>query len=310
MASDIPDKVAEEILEGRILETCHSSGRVKQAVIGSHGLDTQFSGVNFLESLVSEFSPSTSTAMGLPREFHEQCRTSLELDYLKAFYCWAQDAALRVTNRIIGSNSAVPKVRVCSAALRLMLQILNWDFRYNTNAEGAKKSIDVFSTGVGQDSNSPKRSDYSLVQVPQAIQNHMMESRETEHPVVVLSSLVIKFAEQSLDPEMRASFFGPRLMEGKAMLDIIVRISTTTLVSYPGEKDLQELACHQLFHGLVRRRNPPRPFHWGDKGSPVTMKLVALITAAAAALPPPSRCRFPLFCCRTMASLVSSMDTG
>lgn len=32
---------------------------------------------------VSEFSPSTSTAMGLPREFHEQCRMSLEVDYLK-----------------------------------------------------------------------------------------------------------------------------------------------------------------------------------------------------------------------------------
>ncbi|RZC62397.1 hypothetical protein C5167_024176 [Papaver somniferum] len=32
---------------------------------------------------VSEFSPSTSSAMGLPREFHEQCRASLEHDYLK-----------------------------------------------------------------------------------------------------------------------------------------------------------------------------------------------------------------------------------
>ncbi|KAK3043139.1 hypothetical protein RJ639_000028, partial [Escallonia herrerae] len=673
--------------------------QVKQAVIGSHGLDTQFSGINFLESLVSEFSPSTSTAMGLPREFHEQCRTSLELDYLKAFYCWAQDAALSVTNRIIGSNSAVPEVRVCSAALRLMLQILNWDFRYNTNVEGAQKSIDVFYTGVRQDSNSAKRSDYALVQpgsswhdvlissghiqwllslygalrqkfscegywldcpiavssrklivqfcsltgtvfpsdngrtqgqhllqilsgiiqwieppdaiskairlgksesemldgcrallsvatvttplifdqllksirpfgtlsllsalmsevlkdlmannseeetwswvardilldtwttllvprdsasqntllppeginaaaslfalivesemkaasasassdenedylqasivgmderlssfaliaqaaidvtiplltrlfaerftrlhqgrgksdptetleelyslllitghvladeglgetplrsptyattaigsrvsrmlnladsgiaaikdspagaggvggvldayflacsvilavvvnlgVPQAIQNHMMESRETEHPVVVLSSSIIKFAEQSLDPEMRASFFSPRLMEaviwflarwsctylmpseesgdkarssendyepqlqphhakgkalgffgednqGKAVLDIIVRISTTTLVSYPGEKDLQELACHQLFHGLVRRRN-------------VCAHLVALVPVAAA-LHHQATAALPPSCCRIVAS--------
>lgn len=32
---------------------------------------------------VSEFSPSTSTAMGLPREFHEQCRMLLEKDYVK-----------------------------------------------------------------------------------------------------------------------------------------------------------------------------------------------------------------------------------
>ncbi|KAM7532194.1 hypothetical protein LguiB_035604 [Lonicera macranthoides] len=138
---------------------------VKQAVVGSHGLDVQFIGINFLESLVSEFSPSTSSALGLPREFHEQCRASLELDYLKTLYCWAQDAAVSVTNRIIESDSAVPEVRVCASALRLMLQILTWEFRYNTNAvEGAKKSIDVFSTGIGQDSGSPKGSDCTLVQ--------------------------------------------------------------------------------------------------------------------------------------------------
>ena len=71
-----------------------------------------------------------------------------------------------MTNRIIESDSAVPEVRVCASALRLMLQILTWEFRYNTNAvEGAKNSIDVFSTGVGQDSGSPKRSDCTLVQV-------------------------------------------------------------------------------------------------------------------------------------------------
>ncbi|KAK2968305.1 hypothetical protein RJ640_016237 [Escallonia rubra] len=168
--------------------------QVKQAVIGSHGLDTQFSGINFLESLVSEFSPSTSTAMGLPREFHEQCRTSLELDYLKAFYCWAQDAALSVANRIIGSNSAVPEVRVCSAALRLMLQILNWDFRYNTNVEGAKKSIDVFSTGVRQDSNSPKRSDYALVQPGSSWHDVLISSGHIEWLLGLYGALRQKFS--------------------------------------------------------------------------------------------------------------------
>lgn len=34
-------------------------------------------------SQVSEFSPSTSSAMSLPREFHENCRKSLEQNYLK-----------------------------------------------------------------------------------------------------------------------------------------------------------------------------------------------------------------------------------
>lgn len=36
-----------------------------------------------LFSQVSEFSPLTSSALGLPKEFHEQCCRSLELDYLK-----------------------------------------------------------------------------------------------------------------------------------------------------------------------------------------------------------------------------------
>ncbi|MCH97734.1 exportin-4-like [Trifolium medium] len=57
--------------------------QVNQAIAGVHGVDVQFAGIKFLESLVSEFSPSTSSAMGLPREFHEQCRRSLERDYLK-----------------------------------------------------------------------------------------------------------------------------------------------------------------------------------------------------------------------------------
>lgn len=35
---------------------------------------------------VSEFSPSTSTAMGLPAEFHQQCSYSFEMGYLKVFH--------------------------------------------------------------------------------------------------------------------------------------------------------------------------------------------------------------------------------
>lgn len=84
--------------------------QINQAILGSRGLDVQFIGINFLESLVmicfpffsgvvcisyvcsiahnsssqvSEFSPSTSSAMGLPREFHENCRKSLEQNFLK-----------------------------------------------------------------------------------------------------------------------------------------------------------------------------------------------------------------------------------
>ncbi|KAL5998716.1 hypothetical protein ACLOJK_009661 [Asimina triloba] len=89
---------------------------IKQAVLGNHGVDAQSIGINFLESLVSEFSPSTSTPMGLPAEFHEQCRASLELDYFKSFYCWAQDAAVSVADKLLaGSNTTATEVKPGSA---------------------------------------------------------------------------------------------------------------------------------------------------------------------------------------------------
>ncbi|KAJ0079404.1 hypothetical protein Patl1_23167 [Pistacia atlantica] len=145
--------------------------------------------------------------------------------------------------------------------------------------------------------------------VPNAIQTCFLDTLEADkHPVVILSSSIIKFAEQCLDPEMRLSVFSPRLMEaivwflarwsqtylmpfeeirdgysnfghdyehqlqslhsrkallsffgehnqGKLVLDIIVRVAITTLVSYPGEKDLQELTCNQLLHALVQGKN-------------------------------------------------------
>ncbi|KAJ7978174.1 Exportin-4 [Quillaja saponaria] len=136
--------------------------QVNQSILGAHGMDVQYAGINFLESLVSEFFPTTSSAMALPREFHEQCRRTLELNYLKIFYCWAQDAASSVTNRILESDSAVPEVKVCTSALRLMLQILNWDFHYNTNS--TKMTVNVFTAGVRVDGDSSGRSECNLVQ--------------------------------------------------------------------------------------------------------------------------------------------------
>ncbi|XP_074292806.1 uncharacterized protein LOC141619685 isoform X2 [Silene latifolia] len=138
--------------------------------------------------------------------------------------------------------------------------------------------------------------------VPEAIQMHFASSTDGDkHPVVVLSSSILHFAEQSGDPEIRVSTFSPRLMEaiiwflsrwsrtylmpcegsvtnpnnipkplrysrkalfdyfgehsqGKFILNIITRVSMTALISYPGEKNLQELTCRHLLHGLVRRR--------------------------------------------------------
>ncbi|ONM05869.1 exportin-4 isoform X4 [Zea mays] len=56
---------------------------VEQSIRGIHGPNRQFAAINFLETLVSEFSPSTASAMSLPKEFHEQCEYSLEVQFLK-----------------------------------------------------------------------------------------------------------------------------------------------------------------------------------------------------------------------------------
>ncbi|KAE8711627.1 T27c4.14 protein isoform 3 [Hibiscus syriacus] len=168
--------------------------QVNQAILGAHGVDVQFIGVNFLESLVSEFSPSTSSAMGLPREFHEQCRTSLELNYLKMFYCWARDAALSVTNKIIEPNSVIPEVKVCTAALRLMLQILNWEFRNDTTS--MKAGIDVFSAGVRHDSASSKRSECVLVQPGPAWFDVLISSGHVSWLLSLYAALRRKFSRE------------------------------------------------------------------------------------------------------------------
>lgn len=79
------------------------------------------------------------------------------------FYCWARDAALSVTNKIMEPNAVILEVKVCTAALRLMLQILNWEFR--SDPTSMKAGIDVFSAGVRHDNASSKRSECVLVQV-------------------------------------------------------------------------------------------------------------------------------------------------
>lgn len=82
---------------------------------------------------------------------------------LQTFYRWAQDAALSVSNKIIESNSDVPEVKVCNATLRLMHQILNWEFRYSKG--GTKASINVFSDGIRLDIASSRKTECVIVQV-------------------------------------------------------------------------------------------------------------------------------------------------
>lgn len=76
-----------------------------------------------------------------------------------------QHAAFSVSDNIIGANSEIPEVKVCSAALRLMLQILNWDFRGKGAVENTKRGMDVFYDVIRQEGNSLRRAECILVQV-------------------------------------------------------------------------------------------------------------------------------------------------
>ncbi|GMP21962.1 hypothetical protein CsSME_00000164 [Camellia sinensis var. sinensis] len=221
--------------------------QVKQAVTGSHSLDVQYRGINFLESLVSEFSPSTSTAMGLPREFHEQCRASLEQDHLKTFYRWAQDAALSVTNKIIESDSAVPEVNVCSAGMRLMLQILNWDFWYSKNAvQGAKNGINVFSAEVRYE--GAKRSDCIIVQPGPSWRDVLITSGHVGWVLSLYGALRQKFACEGywLDCPIAVS-----------ARKLIVQFCSLTGAVFPSDEgQMQEQHLLQLLAGILQWINP------------------------------------------------------
>ncbi|XP_054800845.1 uncharacterized protein LOC129304991 isoform X2 [Prosopis cineraria] len=221
--------------------------QVNQAIIGIHGLDVQFAGINFLESLVSEFSPSTSSVMGLPREFHEQCRRSLELDYLKMFYCWAQEAASKVTNRIVESNSAVPEVKVCTASLHLMLQILNWDFHYNTGE--AKAGLNVFSDGVRQDGDSLRRSECSLVQPGPAWRDVLLLSGHVGWLLNLYAALRQKFSCEGRRPDSPISASARKL--------IVQFCSLTGTLFASDDVKMHEHHLLQLLSGIIEWVDPP-----------------------------------------------------
>ncbi|KAK7337953.1 hypothetical protein VNO77_18547 [Canavalia gladiata] len=221
--------------------------QVNQAIVGIHGVDMQFAGIKFLESLVSEFSPSTSSAMGLPREFHEQCRRSLERDYLKMFYRWTQEAASSVTNRIIESDSAVPEVKVCTAAMDLMLQILNWDFRCNTN--DTRINVNVFSAGARHDADSPKRSECHLVQPGSDWHDVLMSSGHVGWLLGLYAALRQKFTCEGYWLDC------PIAVSARKLIVQFCSLSGTVFLSDDGK--LHESHLLQLLSGIIEWVDPP-----------------------------------------------------
>ncbi|KAB2018842.1 hypothetical protein ES319_D08G257300v1 [Gossypium barbadense] len=253
--------------------------QVNQAILGAHGVDVQFIGVNFLESLVSEFSPSTSSVMGLPREFHEQCRTSLELNYLKMFYCWARDAALSVTNKIMEPNAVIPEVKVCTAALRLMLQILNWEFR--SDPTSMKAGIDGFSAGVRHDNASSKRSECVLVQPGPAWFDVLISSGHVSWLLSLYSALRQKFSREGHWIDC------PIAVSARKLIVQLCSVAGTIFPSDSGK--MQENHLLQLLSGILQWIDPPdvvsKAIEEGKSESEMLDGCRALLSIATATTP-------------------------
>lgn len=87
------------------------------------------------------------------------------------FYSWAQDAAVSSAERAFQGVGTPLDVNVCSAALHLMSQILNWEFQ-GTLVRGPNGSIVVgknrsnaFTSSMGRESIKRPGEHASVVQV-------------------------------------------------------------------------------------------------------------------------------------------------
>jgi hypothetical protein len=80
----------------------------------------------------------------------------------KDFYVWAQAAVFNTADKILNSNVTIPEEKACSAALRLMLQILSWSFKPTLEHENSDAKI---KSGLRSDAINLKKFERSLVKV-------------------------------------------------------------------------------------------------------------------------------------------------
>ena len=81
---------------------------------------------------MEEFSPATATVLGLPWDYHERCRASLEADYLQPIYLHARSVACECSAAALAQQDG----GTCQACLTLMSAILSWDFRCAAPRQG------------------------------------------------------------------------------------------------------------------------------------------------------------------------------
>ncbi|XP_073000684.1 uncharacterized protein [Typha latifolia] len=219
---------------------------VKQSVLGVHGSAPQFSGISFMESLVAEFSPLTASAMGLPKEYHEQCQSSLELNYLKEFYCWAQGSALRIMEKIVGCGASVSEENVCSAALRFMFQILNWDFKH---AGEPNSKINVLSSGIRHDAIMLKKFEHFLVKPGSMWHDALISSGHTTWLLNFYATVRQKYSSDTIWTE------SPLAVSARQLIVQLSSLAGAVFPSDNGETQIKHLI--HILSAVVQWIDPP-----------------------------------------------------
>jgi hypothetical protein len=84
------------------------------------------------------------------------------VSFFKDFYCWAQAAVFNAADKIVNSNITIPEERACSAAVRLMFQILSWNFKHTVEHDNSDTKI---NSGLRSDTINLKKFERSVVKV-------------------------------------------------------------------------------------------------------------------------------------------------
>jgi len=85
------------------------------------------------------------------------------LEMVQQFYTWAQEAAITAAEKALQGVGGTLDVNVCAAGLRLMSQLLNWEFQ-GTLVRGAngvvvvgKQKVNAFASSIGREGSAAKR---------------------------------------------------------------------------------------------------------------------------------------------------------
>lgn len=111
--------------------------RIANMTLQEHSsLSAKSGAVELMRAVVTEFNPYTSSQLGLPLEYHYECKKDLELNFLPTILQWALSCAhLACEHNNIGLECAL-----CTSSLSLISALLLWD---TSNVENYGRISDI-----------------------------------------------------------------------------------------------------------------------------------------------------------------------